>query len=161
MIWSVSGTAFPRLKTTVILIDTIRTQPKLAKESSSALIGLGDSLCQTATTEETQALIQGTLAQESHVRNSCLQTLQVRIFSFLSIMFFTDISCSRLTSRKWTGSRSFGLPVMMTMNRIPALQGTSGKIMAWMYRRISSMTFFRSWVCPSTFPFFLDVADRT
>ncbi|KAF8959922.1 armadillo-type protein [Flammula alnicola] len=71
-----ASTAFPRLRTIENLIHVIRNQPNLAKEASSDLIGIGEAIYATASSEETSALLQGTLFQESYVRNSCLQALQ-------------------------------------------------------------------------------------
>ncbi|GBE83943.1 eIF-2-alpha kinase activator GCN1 [Sparassis crispa] len=71
-----SEPTFPRIQTMENLIHVIRTQPKLAKEASSALIDLGEAMNPTATREEISALLRGTLLQEVYVRNSCLQTLQ-------------------------------------------------------------------------------------
>ena len=69
------------------LLHVLRTQPRLSKEASSALIELGEAIHATASRPELSVLLRGTLLQESHVRNSCLQTLQVRH------------SCSRLLSQ--------------------------------------------------------------
>ncbi|KAF8161530.1 armadillo-type protein [Crassisporium funariophilum] len=71
-----SDTAFPRLQTIENLIHTIRQQPKLSKEASSVLIGLGEAIHATASPDQIHALLRGTLIQESYVRNSCLQALQ-------------------------------------------------------------------------------------
>lgn len=60
---------------TLLLI--INHQPKLTKAASSALVDLGEAIYTTATKEELNVLIRGTLVQEVYVRNSCLQTLQV------------------------------------------------------------------------------------
>jgi hypothetical protein len=65
------------MKTIEILLHIIRQQPKLTKEGSSALIDLGESIHDTATRQEIDVLIRGTLFQEVYVRNSCLQTIQV------------------------------------------------------------------------------------
>ena len=75
---SVSEPAYPRSKTCEDLLHVIKSQPKLAKEAASALIEIGQSMQSTATPEEVQALLHGTLQQEVYVRNACLQTLQVR-----------------------------------------------------------------------------------
>lgn len=55
----------------------MRTQPKLSKESSSALIDLGQAISQNATNEETILLLDSTLVQEAYARNASLQALQV------------------------------------------------------------------------------------
>ncbi|KAF9479098.1 ARM repeat-containing protein [Pholiota conissans] len=68
--------AFPRVQTIDNLIHVIRSQPNLAKEASSDLIAVGESIRDTASPEEVSALLRGTLFQESYVRNSCLQALQ-------------------------------------------------------------------------------------
>ncbi|KAH9485783.1 eIF-2-alpha kinase activator gcn1 [Psilocybe cubensis] len=71
-----SNTAFPRLQTIDNLIHVIRQQPNLGKEASSSLIELGEAIYGTATHDEIQVLLRGTLFQESYVRNSCLQAIQ-------------------------------------------------------------------------------------
>jgi hypothetical protein len=58
----------------------MRTQPKLSKESSSALIDLGEAISQNATSEETTLLLDSTLVQEAYARNASLQALQVISF---------------------------------------------------------------------------------
>jgi len=73
----VSNTAYPRVKTIENLVHIIRQQPNLGKVASSALIALGESVSATATPSEIDALLRGTLFQESYARSSCLQTLQV------------------------------------------------------------------------------------
>jgi hypothetical protein len=55
----------------------MRTQPKLSKESSSALIDLGQAISPNATSEETTLLLDSTLVQEAYARNVSLQALQV------------------------------------------------------------------------------------
>ncbi|KAI0757516.1 ARM repeat-containing protein [Daedaleopsis nitida] len=71
-----SDLAFPRTNTVKDLIHTIRSQPKLAKDASSALIDVGQAMQGNATREETLELLRGTLFQEVYVRTSCLQALQ-------------------------------------------------------------------------------------
>ncbi|KAH8103551.1 armadillo-type protein [Cristinia sonorae] len=71
-----SQTAFPRKRTLELLLHVIRTQSKLAKDASSALIDIGQAIHATTSTEELKVLLQGTLTQEVYVRNSCLQALQ-------------------------------------------------------------------------------------
>ncbi len=73
----VSNTAFPRKRTLEQLLRVIRSQPKLSKNASSTLIDLGEAISPTATHEEINVLLKGTLAQEPHVRNACLQAIQV------------------------------------------------------------------------------------
>lgn len=63
------------------LVHIIRSQPNLGKEASSTLLGLGEAVSVTATAGEIAALLHGTLSQESYVRNSCLQTIQVHFFN--------------------------------------------------------------------------------
>lgn len=75
---TVSSSGFPRLQTIEDLIHIIRSQPNLGKEASSTLIGLSEAVSATATSREIAALLHGTLSQESYVRNSCLQAIQVR-----------------------------------------------------------------------------------
>lgn len=69
----------------------IRQQPNLGKEASSSLIELGGAISETATPEEISVLLRGTLYQESYVRTSCLQALQVR-FSILLLFSDHDLS---------------------------------------------------------------------
>ncbi|KAI8978208.1 ARM repeat-containing protein [Trametes punicea] len=68
--------AFPRTETVRDLIHSIRHQPKLAKDASSALIDIGQAMQGNATRAETSELLRGTLYQEVYVRTSCLQALQ-------------------------------------------------------------------------------------
>lgn len=75
----VTDVHFPRLRTMQNLVQVIRQQPKLAKEASSALIAIGQAVHLTVTKGELNVLLGGTLVQEVYVRNSCLQTLQVRM----------------------------------------------------------------------------------
>ncbi|KAJ7077832.1 armadillo-type protein [Mycena belliarum] len=71
-----ADTAFPRKQTMEIILHVIRQQPKLSKESSSALIDLGEVAHTNASREELDVLLNGMLMQEVYLRNSCLQTLQ-------------------------------------------------------------------------------------
>ncbi|KAI9068620.1 ARM repeat-containing protein [Trametes sanguinea] len=71
-----SDPAFPRTETVRDLIHSIRNQPKLAKDASSALIDIGQAMQANATRSETSELFRGTLYQEVYVRTSCLQALQ-------------------------------------------------------------------------------------
>ncbi|KAF7308577.1 TOG domain-containing protein [Mycena chlorophos] len=71
-----SDKAFPRKKTIECLLTATRQQLKLAKEASSALVDLGAAAHANASRDEINILLRGTLTQEGHVRNSCLQTLQ-------------------------------------------------------------------------------------
>ncbi|TCD64479.1 translational activator of GCN4 [Steccherinum ochraceum] len=71
-----SHTAFPRKQTLELLLHVIRTQSKLAKEASSALIDIGQAIHTSTTADELNTLFRGTLSQEVYVRNSCLQALQ-------------------------------------------------------------------------------------
>ncbi|KAI0366693.1 ARM repeat-containing protein [Pilatotrama ljubarskyi] len=71
-----SDPAFPRTETVRDLIHTIRHQPKLSKEASSALVDIGQAMQANASRSETAELLRGTLFQEVYVRTSCLQALQ-------------------------------------------------------------------------------------
>ncbi|KAF5354845.1 hypothetical protein D9756_005584 [Leucocoprinus leucothites] len=71
-----SNSAYPRKRTIEQLQHLIRNQPKLSKNGSSTLIDLGEAISPSATREEMEVLLKGTLAQESHLRNSCLQAVQ-------------------------------------------------------------------------------------
>ena len=73
----VADAAFPRLQVIRGLLHAMRTQPKLSKESSSALIDLGEAISGNATSEETTLLLESTLVQEAYARNASLQALQV------------------------------------------------------------------------------------
>jgi hypothetical protein len=66
------------------LLHLIRYQPKLSKNGSTTLIDLGEAVSPTATREEMDVLLRGILAQESHLRNSCLQAIQVHLLVELS-----------------------------------------------------------------------------
>ena len=66
------------------VIFAMRHQLKLAKEASTTLVELGQAIHANATREEIAILLQGTLSQEAHVRTSCLQTLQVPLYSHIS-----------------------------------------------------------------------------
>ena len=74
----VSDVAFPRKTTLEHVLHVVRTQPRLSKDASSLFIDLGEAIQASATRDEVAVLIEGTLLQETHVRNSCLQVLQVR-----------------------------------------------------------------------------------
>jgi hypothetical protein len=65
------------LDTIKSLLHIIRVHPQLGQVSVPSLVNLGEAIHLSATREETQTLIRGTLAQEGLVRNACLQTLQV------------------------------------------------------------------------------------
>jgi hypothetical protein len=65
-----------------LLIQVIRQQPRFTKEASSALINLGEAVCSTSIRDDIDVLLLGTLHQEAYVRNSCLQTLQVRCYPY-------------------------------------------------------------------------------
>lgn len=71
-----SNPAFPRLQTIENLLHTIRQQPKLSKQASSALVDIGEAIQANVSSDELTALLRGTLMQEVYVRNSCLQALQ-------------------------------------------------------------------------------------
>ncbi|RDX47550.1 ARM repeat-containing protein [Lentinus brumalis] len=71
-----SDLAFPRTNTVRDLIHAIRTQPKLAKDASSALVDIGQAMQGNATKAEISEFLLGTLYQEVYVRTSCLQALQ-------------------------------------------------------------------------------------
>ncbi|KAH9976102.1 ARM repeat-containing protein [Lactifluus volemus] len=68
--------AFPRSQIIRGLLHAILTHPRLSKESSSALIDLGQAISHDATTEEIALLLESTLVQEAYARNASLQTLQ-------------------------------------------------------------------------------------
>ncbi|TFK50812.1 ARM repeat-containing protein [Heliocybe sulcata] len=68
--------AFPRKGVMTDLMHAIRSQPRLAKDASSALIDTAQAVSESATPEEAAILLRGTLQQEVYVRNACLQALQ-------------------------------------------------------------------------------------
>jgi hypothetical protein len=72
--------AFPRSQIIRGLLHAILTHPRLSKESSSALIDLGQAISHDATTEEIALLLESTLVQEAYARNASLQTLQVSLW---------------------------------------------------------------------------------
>ncbi len=72
-----ADTTFPRPQILHGLLHAIRTQPKLSKEGSSALIDLGQAISPNATSEEITLLLDSTLVQEAYARNASLQALQV------------------------------------------------------------------------------------
>ena len=76
----VSDLTYPRLQVLEDLLHTIRSQSALSKDASNALIELGEAISTTATREDIFVLLRGLLTQEPHVRNACLQALQVRGF---------------------------------------------------------------------------------
>jgi len=80
---TVASSGFPRLQTIEDLAHIIRSQPNLGKEASSTLIGLSEAISANASAGEIAALLRGTLSQESYVRNSCLQAIQVQSFLFI------------------------------------------------------------------------------
>ncbi|KAH8110478.1 ARM repeat-containing protein [Phellopilus nigrolimitatus] len=67
---------FPRSQTISDLLYVIKKHPTLGKDSSSALIALGEAIHVNATLEEIDVLVKSTLASEVYVRNSALQCLQ-------------------------------------------------------------------------------------
>lgn len=73
--------AFPRPQIIRGLLHAMRTQPKLSKGSSSALIDLGQAISGNATSEETALLLGSTLVQEAYARNASLQALQVTLLA--------------------------------------------------------------------------------
>lgn len=73
----VSDSAYPRKDIMKQLLHLIRTQPKLSKDGSATLIDIGEAVSSSATREEVDILLEGTLMTESHLRNACLQAIQV------------------------------------------------------------------------------------
>jgi hypothetical protein len=73
----VADAAFPRPQVIRGLLYVMRTQTKLSKEGSSALIDLGEAISGNATIEETTLLLESILVQEAYARNASLQALQV------------------------------------------------------------------------------------
>lgn len=73
----VSNKAFPRLEILRVLLSSMSRYPQLSKSAASALVDITSAIGGTATTQERAILIRGALAQESYVRNACLQAIQV------------------------------------------------------------------------------------
>ncbi|KIJ51382.1 hypothetical protein M422DRAFT_43931 [Sphaerobolus stellatus SS14] len=71
-----SDPLYPREQTIKNLLHIIRFHPQLAQTAVPALVDLGETIRLTASPKDIKALMTGTLAQESLVRNACLQTLQ-------------------------------------------------------------------------------------
>ncbi|KAF8434348.1 armadillo-type protein [Boletus edulis BED1] len=71
-----SDPAFPRKTALEHVVHVVRTQPRLTKDASSLLVDLGEAIQANATRDEVGVLIEGTLLQETHVRNACLLALQ-------------------------------------------------------------------------------------
>ena len=83
----VSDAAFPRKMTLEHVLHVVRVQLQLSKDALSLLINLGYAIQASATQDEVAMLIEGTLLQETHIWNSCLQALQVcRGSSFFLMM---------------------------------------------------------------------------
>ncbi len=78
----VGDAAYPRKMMIQDLLLIIKQQPKLAKEASSTLIDLGESILVNVSDVELDSLIKGTLVQEPHIRNACLSALQVRFTTY-------------------------------------------------------------------------------
>ncbi|VDC02874.1 unnamed protein product [Peniophora sp. CBMAI 1063] len=69
--------AFPRVQIITAVLHAMRTQLRLAKDASSSLVALGETIASSPapTRSEADALLQGTLVQEAHARTACLQAL--------------------------------------------------------------------------------------
>ncbi|KAI9508386.1 ARM repeat-containing protein [Russula earlei] len=100
--------AFPRSQVIHGLLHAMRTQPKLSKESSSALIDLGQAISPNATSEETTLLLDSTLVQEAYARNVSLQALQpfdLTEFDWIPELFIachdSDAQNARLARHIW------------------------------------------------------------
>ncbi|KAI6029055.1 armadillo-type protein [Pisolithus microcarpus] len=98
-----TDTSFPRKDAMEHLL-----QPRLSKEASSVLVDLGEAIQATATYTEISVLIHGTLNQETHVRNSCLQAIQLLDLTDLDWSPELWIAChdddeqnARLANRVW------------------------------------------------------------
>ena len=81
----VSDLEFLRKATMEYVIHVIRLQPRLSKEASSVLVDLGETVQANATHNEISVLVQGSLSQETHVRSSCLQAIQVRLAELFGV----------------------------------------------------------------------------
>jgi hypothetical protein len=127
----------------------MRTQPKLSKGSSSALIDLGQAISGNATSEETALLLGSTLVQEAYARNASLQALQV---ISLTVQFYhqpesKSDAISLLISRTSIGHRNFLLPVMIVMRRMRASRSTSGTITVLTWSKCTRLRYLSFSVC--------------
>lgn len=139
---SVSDSAYPRLQTIERLIAISREHSKLNKDSSAALINIGQAIHLNASDSEMRAFLRGTLFQEVHVRNACLQALQVEHSTYRWIG--ADFALySLLTWRIWIGVRNYGSRVMTKMNRRHDLLSIYGRITAWTCRKHFWMIYYR------------------
>lgn len=67
---------FPRLRMAECIIAVLMQHPQLTRQATTALTTLGEAIADNATPDELSTLLRGTLAQESHIRLACLQSLQ-------------------------------------------------------------------------------------
>ena len=84
---SVADHKYPRQDTIKNLLHLVRFHPQLGQVALSCLVNLGEAIHSSASREEMGILIRGTLGQETLVRNACLQTLQVWLFSPIALFF--------------------------------------------------------------------------
>lgn len=77
----VTDRKYPRQDTIKNLLHLIRSHPQLGQVAFSSVVNLGEAIHLSASKEEIDILIRGTLGQETLVRNACLHTLQVWHFS--------------------------------------------------------------------------------
>jgi hypothetical protein len=127
----------------------MRTQPKLSKGSSSALIDLGQAISGNATSEETALLLSSTLVQEAYARNASLQALQVIP---LTVKIYhqpesKSDAISLLISLTSTGHRNFLLPVMTVMRKMRALRDIFGMITVLTWSKCTRLRYLSFSVC--------------
>lgn len=60
------------------LLCVVKEYPQFSADVAPILLDIGEAICATATYEEISLLIKGTLSPKDHVRNLCLQSLQVQ-----------------------------------------------------------------------------------
>ena len=125
----VSDTSYPRSAMMKVLLKAIGTYTKYSKDASNTLVNIGESLRDSATFDECNILIKGTLADEVYVRSSCLQSLQVSFIIYLKIHNFTNLFLSHSISLILNSHLNYGLLVMMKMSKMLDLLIIYGMIM--------------------------------
>lgn len=61
------------------LLATLVGYPTLSRTATTALSDLGEAIKNNATTEEINALLDGSMTEEATVRFACVQAIQVRV----------------------------------------------------------------------------------
>ena len=78
---AVADPAFPRLAIIQSLILALQRYPSLSRQSTDALVDLGEAIATNTTQSELDALLNGLLVDEAPVRHACLQALTVSLLS--------------------------------------------------------------------------------